>query len=104
MRHRFMTGLVVLIVFALFGCLVSQMFDHWDHGETKGKDSESTLILVAESAGLAIAVVHAGAAFLPKLLAGKPAVDCHAEVFRFVSFTAEINSLPESPPPLALRI
>ncbi len=99
-----MTGLVVLIVFTLFGCLVSQMFDHWDHSETKGKDTESTLIVVAESAGLAIAVVHAGAAFLPSLLAGKPMVVCRAEVPRFVSFTAGINNLPESPPPLTLRI
>lgn len=104
MRRRSVTALVLLIVFTLFACLFSQMFDHWDHSETKGKDTESTLIVVAEAAGMGIAVLHAGAAFLPRLVAGKPVVVRRVDVFPFVSFKIRLNRLPESPPPLALRI
>ena len=96
--------LVVLIIATLLLCPVSEMFDHWDHSAKTHKDTESSLMMLAECAGAAIAVLHAGSAFLPRLIAGRPAVVQEIDVSLSLSFTPVIDRLPESPPPLALRI
>ena len=55
MRRAIIRVVVVAVVATCFACPVLQMFDRWDHGEAKGKDTESTTMMVAISVGLAIA-------------------------------------------------
>lgn len=54
MRCAILRVVAVAVVATCFAGLISQAFDRWDRGEAKGKDTESTLILVALSVGLAI--------------------------------------------------
>ncbi len=104
MRGGALKAGVVLIIGVIFLSMVSQMFDRWDHAETKGKDTESTLILVALSAGAAIAILHRASACLPSFLKLSPAVTASSPVLRWILFEPEISPFPESPPLLALRI
>lgn len=99
-----MTALVALVIATLFLCPVSEMFDHWDHTAKTGKDTESSLMLVAECAGAAIAVVHAASAFLPALMPTRQAVVHLSSAPRLVLLEPAGSRFPESPPPLPLRI
>lgn len=58
MRRAVIRAVAVTVMAACFACPVFQMFDHWDHGERSGKDSESTLLIVALAVGLTIPVVN----------------------------------------------
>lgn len=48
--------LVIAVVATCLACPILQAFDHWDHAEAKGKDTESTFMVVAVAVGLAIPV------------------------------------------------
>lgn len=104
MRRIIVTTLVALVLATVLLCPISEMFDRWDHTAKTGKDTESTLMLVAECAGAAIAVVHAGSAFLPSLIATGSAVAVRRSVPRFSSLAPVRYRFPESPPALPLRI
>lgn len=104
MRHRNVTALVIVIIAALLLCPISEMFDHWDHSGRTHKDTESSLMMLAECAGAAIAILHAGSSFLPRLIEGKPVVVRRTARFRSVSFEPRVHHPPESPPLLPLRI
>ncbi|HVB32852.1 MAG TPA: hypothetical protein VNJ52_00560 [Patescibacteria group bacterium] len=54
MRRTVIRVVVVAVVATCFACPILQMFDRWDHSEKRGKDTESTLLVVALSVGLAI--------------------------------------------------
>ena len=104
MRRRTVTVLVALIIAAVFLCPISEMFDHWDHTAKTGKDTESSLMLVAECAGAAIAVLHAASALLPNFIAARAAPASRSPAPRLYCSAAETYRFPESPPPLPLRI
>jgi hypothetical protein len=104
MRRRTVTALVALVIATIFLCPISEMLDHWDHTAKTGKDTESTLMLVAECAGAAIAVLHATPGALPGPVTARPLVDSRTALPRLASFAAERNRFPESPPLLPLRI
>lgn len=104
MRRGALKAGIVLIIGVIFFSLVSQMFDRWDHAETKGKDTESTLMLIAVSAGAAIAIVHAASVCLPSFLKARLAVTFSSPAPLWAIFEPEISRSPESPPLLALRI
>ncbi len=61
MRRAVIRVVVIGVVAMCLACPILQMFDHWDHAEAKGKDTESTAMIAALSVGLAIAA--AGWAF-----------------------------------------
>ena len=104
MRRPTLTAIVTLIIATIFLCPVSEMFDHWDHTAKTGKDTESSLMLVAECAGAAIAILHSASVFMPGFLTARPAVVFRSPAPCFHSSVAEIFQFPESPPPLPLRI
>lgn len=104
MRRRTLTALVALVIATILLCPISEMFDRWDHTAKTGKDTESSLMLVAECAGAAIAVLHAASALRPGLVTARPVVVFRSPAPRFHSSVAEIFRFPESPPPLPLRI
>lgn len=104
MRRRTLTALVALVIAAVLLCPVSEMFDRWDHTARTGKDTESTLMLVAECAGAAIAVLHSASAWQPNFVVARPVVVSRLPVALFHSSVSEIYRFPESPPTPPLRI
>jgi hypothetical protein len=104
MRRRTLTALVTLVIAAVLLCPISEMFDRWDHTAKTGKDTESTLMLVAECAGAAIAVLHAASSLLPNFVWARPSVVSRAPMPRFDSSLAGRYRFPESPPAPPLRI
>jgi hypothetical protein len=104
MRRRTVTVFVALIIAAIFLCPISEMFDRWDHTAKTGKDTESSLMLIAECAGAAIAVLHAASALLPNFIAARAVPLLRSPAPRFQSSAAETYRFPESPPLLPLRI
>jgi hypothetical protein len=48
--------LMIAVIATCLACPILQAFDHWDHAEAKGKDTESTFMVVAIAVGLAIPV------------------------------------------------
>jgi hypothetical protein len=103
MRRRTLTVLVALVIATILLCPISEMFDRWDHTAKTGKDTESSLMLVAECAGAAIAVVHSASACLAVFVTARPVVVSLSPGPRFRS-AAETFRFPESPPSLPLRI
>ena len=104
MRQRTLTALVSLVIAAILLCPISEMFDRWDHTARTGKDTESTLMLVAECAGAAIAVLHAASFLRPNFVTSRPIVMLGAPVAPFSAFAAVTYRFPESPPSAPLRI
>jgi hypothetical protein len=104
MRRRTLTAIVALVIATILLCPICEMFDRWDHTAKTGKDTESSLMLVAECAGAAIAVIHSASAFLPAFVVARPAVVSSSPLPRFRCSAAETFRFPESPPPLPLRI
>ncbi|MDE3134974.1 MAG: hypothetical protein KGL59_00230 [Acidobacteriota bacterium] len=104
MRPRTLTAIVLLVIATILLCPISEMFDRWDHTAKTGKDTESSLMLVAECAGAAIAVIHSAAAFLPAFVIARLPVVFRSPAPRFRFAAAETFRFPESPPSLPLRI
>jgi hypothetical protein len=104
MRRRTLTALAALVIATILLCPISEMFDRWDHTARTGKDTESSLMLVAECAGAAIAVLHSASAFLPSLVTARPVVVFRSSALRFHASVAATFRFPESPPSLPLRI
>lgn len=98
-------GAIRIVVIAIMAtCLagpILQMFDHWDHGEPKGKDTETTLVIVALSAGLAIPVVSS--AFRTYPVEGRE-IDSTNLVFERRHEVFANLPVPVSQPPPILRI
>lgn len=93
--------LMVAVVATFLACPILQGFDHWDHGEAKGKDTESTLMVVAVAVGLAIPV----ASVLFRISTGGTAVVDWAD-FSIAANQAVVVSapVPVCQPPPVLRI
>lgn len=100
--HRAVIRIVVVSVMAIcFVCPILQMLDHWDRGETKGKDTESTACLVALSVGLAIPV--ANPAFKTAVFAQREI--CDTDCSFFAGQLAVVSTfIPASQSPPVLRI
>ena len=101
MRRAGIRVLMIAVVATFLACPILQGFDHWDHGEAKGKDTESTLMMVAIAVGLAIPV----ASVLFRISNGAaPLADC-ADFSIATSAPAVLSApIPVSQPPPVLRI
>jgi hypothetical protein len=64
-RRVFVQCVGILVIGTCVVCPILEMFDHWDHTAQTGKDTESTLVVVALSVGLTIPA--AGIVALPSL-------------------------------------
>ena len=100
-RHRLTQVLGILVIATCVICPISEMFDHWDHTARTGKDTESTLVMVALSVGLAIPTV--GIIALPSLAAvtGRTRLIPSAQWRRSVRAEA-LDAVSKPPPPLRI--
>jgi hypothetical protein len=101
MRRVFLRAIVIAVVATCLACPIFQMFDHWDHGERSGKDTESTLFIVALTVGLAIPVsslVFQASATVERKIAG---ANFRLDESQLAFETAPV---PVSQPPPVLRI
>lgn len=93
--------LMIAAVVTFLACPILQGFDHWDHAEAKGKDTESTLMVVAVAVGLAIPV----ASVLFQSSTGATSFVDHADFSVATSEHAVVGlPIPVSQPPPVLRI
>jgi hypothetical protein len=101
MRRAVIRVVVVSVVATCFACPIFQAFDHWDHGEKSGKDTETTLIMVALSVGLAIPAT--GLVFKTCAMAGR---EIHVADFSLDGNRPAFAKppVPVSQPPPILRI
>ncbi|HVC00379.1 MAG TPA: hypothetical protein VNJ12_13760 [Candidatus Dormibacteraeota bacterium] len=101
MRRAIIRVVVLGVIAACFACPILQMFDHWDHAEAKGKDTETTLMIVALSVGLAIPAAHL---LFRATIVAKPKIDISD--FSFGGSGAAFAGSPAavSQPPPILRI
>jgi hypothetical protein len=104
MRPRTLTAIVALVIATILLCPISEMFDRWDHTARTGKDTESSLMLVAECVGATIAVLHSASALLPALVKTRAVAVFRSPAPRFHPSVTRTFRFPESPPPLPLRI
>lgn len=101
MRRRLTQVVGVLVVATCLACPISEMFDHWDHTARTGKDTESTLVLVALSVGMMfpsaamVALPAIGRVATGRLLPIRLHVDVPARVEAF-------DAMSNSPPPLRI--
>ncbi len=69
MRGVLLRSAVLIIMAAMLGGHVTELFDHWDHTLRTGKDADYTVVLVAACAGFAFAVAHCVASLFKHLRA-----------------------------------
>lgn len=101
MRRAVIRAVAVTVMAACFACIFLQMFDHWDHSETIGKDTESSLFVVALAVGLAIPV--AGLIFRTSVVA-EPRIDVADFSLAWNHPVFPKPPVPVSQPPPVLRI
>lgn len=89
------------VIITCFACPIFQAFDHWDHGEKTGKDTETSLIVVAVSVGLAIPVANllfkTSTVARARIVSTSLALDASHVTFA-------VPPVPVSQPPPVLRI
>ena len=101
MRRAGIRVLMIAVVTTFLACPILQGFDHWDRGEAKGKDTESTLMMVAVAVGLAIPV----ASVLFRISTGAaPLINCANFSIATNQPVAVSAPIPVSQPPPILRI
>lgn len=103
-QRRWLTTTVgFLVVATCVACPISEMFDHWDHTARTGKDTESTLMVVALSVGLAFPT--AGLVSLPALGTLARVQRPFLPVLDVLQIRVEsFDAMSNSPPPTPLRI
>jgi hypothetical protein len=100
-RRRILQLVSLLVLLVCFGSHISELLDHWDHTLETGNDIESVLVVLALTAGVALAVAGTSIISLVKprfLPAARPIISSYAE-----HHCGRINAT-HSPPLLALRI
>jgi hypothetical protein len=101
MRRVLMQVVGILVIGTCVVCPILEMFDHWDHTAQTGKDTESTLMVVALSVGLMIPA--AGIVALPSLRPVASGVSVVAVAPLSHCLFADVP-VPVSEPPPPLRI
>jgi hypothetical protein len=56
MRFWFLRAAISLVLLGCFLCPVLEMFDHWDHTLKTGKDTESSVMILAVCVGAVISI------------------------------------------------
>ena len=101
-------GLYILLAVILVGCVLCVLcpyvefaFDWNESIFTTGYDGESTIAAIAFLLILAILIAGLPADFVPNSAASEPLIDSHVTSGAALN---SISSIPESSPPLPLRI
>lgn len=103
MRSRLLTLAIAIILLVCIACPVSEMFDRWDHTLKTGKDTESSVMILAVCVGAVISIsLGDGISLLHPEVEEKrilPPARLPSKSFMIVSAVARVSQ----PPPL-LRI
>ena len=91
----------ILVIGTCVVCPILEMFDHWDRTAQTGKDTESTLVVVALSAGLLIPATGIVALPCLRLVAGEVALVAASPLSHRLFADVPV---PVSEPPPPLRI
>jgi uncharacterized membrane protein YbhN (UPF0104 family) len=104
MRRMLLRWVVVLAVAVMLCGHVTELFDHWDHTLTTGKDADYSIVLVAACAGFVFLVANYVTSLRGRSRANEysPMLTL-SPVFRTI-FAETSDTGPSPPPILAIRI
>ncbi len=101
MRRVGLKVLMALVLAICFACPLLETFDRWDHTLKSGRDTESSLVIVALCVGASLLLqVAAGA---PAQNASRIRTQAVASLLRS-TVPLPVGHAAESPPPVPLRI
>ncbi len=68
MRKTLLHWAVLVVLAAMLGGQVTELFDHWDHTPQTGRDVDYTVVIVAACLGVVFAVANKLASTIRRLL------------------------------------
>lgn len=101
MRGVLLRFVMLVVVVAMVGGHVTELFDHWDHTMRSGTDSDYLVVIIAASIGVGLVGIKRVAAIVLSSFSHRPSVPQIAADFR--SLMSE-SSVAGPSPPLLLPI
>lgn len=96
---------ILLVLGAMLGGHVTELFDHWDHTLQTGKDIDYSLVVVAACLGVAFVAIRELALVLRRLLAANTQPISEPLLATDLRSIPEISVCGPSPPiPIPVRI
>ena len=100
MARRAVKLAAVAVLLVCIGSHVSELLDTWDHTFETGHDTESALIILALTVGVALALASVAVALVCKIKSFKPVHPAQAHAHVDSDFIVSTHS----PPAIPLRI